>query len=283
MPQTTAQPAPLPKPRVRALIIPREHGAWGMLLVPLLTGAAVGMAETQRWEPLALFTGAALALFWLRTPLETAMGASPMRAQSAAETNSLLVAIAGLGSAAMLCLVGLLWHGANRGLWLIGAVAALAFFAQGLVKKLGRKARMPAQMIGAIGLTSTAAGAYYVVTGHIDPTMLGLWFANWIFAGNQIHFVQLRIHAARAATWAEKFSRGGAFFAGQFAMIAALLAAWHAHLLPGLALIAFAPVLVRGLLWFVPGPQPLVVRRLGWTELSHAVAFGVLLVVGFLR
>lgn len=283
MPQTTAQPAPLPRPRVRALIIPREHGAWGMLLVPLVTGASVGLAEAQAWEPLALFAGAALALFWLRTPLEAAFGTSPMRAQSPAETNSLLAAIAGLGSAAMLCLVALLWHGANSGLWLIGGVAALAFVLQVLIKKLGRSARMTAQMIGAIGLTSTAAGAYYVVTGHIDRTLLALWLANWMFAGNQIHFVQLRLHAARAATWAEKIGRGRMFFAGQFAMIAVLLAAWRAHLLPALALIAFAPVLVRGLMWFIPGPQALVVRRLGWTELSHAVAFGVLLVFGFLR
>lgn len=273
----------MPRPRVRALLIPREHGAWGMLLVPLFTGACVGLAQARQWEHLGLFATAALALFWLRTPLEVALGTSPVRAQSSAETNSLLAAIAGLGSVAMLCLARLLWHGDNDGLWLIGGVAAVAFAAQVLVRRTGRKSRMPAQMIGAIGLTSTAAGAYYVVTGHIDRGLLGLWLANWIFTGNQIHFVQLRIHAARAATWAEKFSRGQAFFLGQFAMVAALLAAWNARLLPALALVAFLPVLVRGLLWFVPGPQPLAVRRLGWTELSHAAAFGVLLVLGFLR
>ena len=29
--------------RRRALIVPLEHGAWGMLLVPLVTGGAVGL------------------------------------------------------------------------------------------------------------------------------------------------------------------------------------------------------------------------------------------------
>ncbi len=57
--------------RTRALVVPREHGAWGLLLfVPLFTGAAVGVASTQREWPLVLFTVAALALFWLRTPME---------------------------------------------------------------------------------------------------------------------------------------------------------------------------------------------------------------------
>jgi len=34
--------------------------------------------------------------------------------------------------------------------------------------------------------------------------------------------------------------------------------------------------------WAAPGgPGPLVVRRLGWTELAHGVAFGILLIIGF--
>jgi hypothetical protein len=279
MPQAGVQPAPVR----RALIVPREHGAWGMLLVPLVTGVCAGLPAAQVWQPLLLFSAAALALFWLRTPLESALGASPVRAQSASETNSLLAAIAVLGSVAMLCLVALLWHGANRGLLRIGGIAGLAFLLQALVKTLGRRARMPAQMIGAIGLTSTAAGAYYVLTGRLDERALGLWLANWIFAGNQIHFVQLRLHAARAATWGEKLRRGRIFLAGQFGMIAALLAAWRLELLPALALIAFVPVLVRGLRWFAAGAQPLAVRRLGWSELAQAVTFGALLVAAFVR
>ncbi len=51
--------------------------------------------------------------------------------------------------------------------------------------------------------------------------------------------------------------------------------------LPQLTMIAFAPVLFRGLAWFARRPQPIVVRRLGWTELAHAVVFGVLLTAGF--
>ena len=64
-------------------------------------------------------------------------------------------------------------------------------------------------------------------------------------------------------------------------MVAALLFAWRVHLLPGLAIVAFLPLLARGFLWFKSGSQPLAVKRLGWTELAHGVAFGVLLIAAY--
>ncbi len=281
MSHAAVKPAPVSNSRMRALVIPREHGAWGMLLVPLVTGAAAGVDGTNNWTALTLFTLAALALFWLRTPLETALGASPLRAQSAAETNWLLLAIAALGSLAMFCVALLLWHGANRGLLTLGSLAMFAFVLQAVVKKFGRAGRMPAQIIGSIGLAATAPAAYYVVSGQLGTRALGLWLANWMFAGNQIHFVQLRIHAARAASLAEKFARGQVFLFGQLVMIAALVLSARFHLLPWPVLLAFVPLLVRGFLWFKPGAQTLLVKRLGWSELAHAVAFGLLLIAAF--
>lgn len=264
--------------RMRTLLIPREHGAWGLLLIPLVTGGFAGLSVAQNWLPLALLTIASLALFWMRAPAEIALGTSPIRSQSASETNWLLLATTLLASIAMLCIAALLWDGANRGLLALGALAAVAFVVQALLKTLGRRARMPAQLIGAIGLAAVAPAAWYIITGRLDSRALGLWTANWMFAGNQIHFVQLRIHAARAAAWREKVRLGRAFFLGQLLMIAALLAVVRAQLLPALGLAAFVPLLARGFLWLKPGAQPLAVRRLGWSELAQGIAFGLLLI-----
>jgi hypothetical protein len=46
--------------------------------------------------------------------------------------------------------------------------------------------------------------------------------------------------------------------------------------------LAFAPLLFRGWFYFVQEPTPLVVRRLGWSELKHATAFCVLLTATFI-
>src|SRR5574340_1149037 len=256
MSEAAVQQRPANPARLRSLILPREHGAWGILLVPLFTGAGVGLLTRAHWLPLTLFAVAALALFWMRTPVESWLGAAPLRAQTPAERNAVLLAA-------------------------LGGVAGLALLVQAVLRKLGRRTRMLAQVIGAIGLTSTAPGAYYVVTGQLDSRALALWLANWLFAGNQIHFVQLRLHAARARGWREKLARGRGFFAGQVLMVLVLVLAWRWGGLPSLVLVAFVPVLLRGTLWLWQPPRPLHVHRLGWSELRHALAFGVLLLAAF--
>jgi hypothetical protein len=46
--------------------------------------------------------------------------------------------------------------------------------------------------------------------------------------------------------------------------------------------LAFLPVLLRGTLWFVRRHCPLDVHKLGFSELTHAVIFGILLCAAFL-
>jgi hypothetical protein len=80
--------------RNRALIVPREHGAWGLLLVPMVTAAGVAFRQSTNVFPFVLLLTAALALFWLRTPLESLLGISAMRAETKEERGS--VAFVGL-------------------------------------------------------------------------------------------------------------------------------------------------------------------------------------------
>jgi YwiC-like protein len=268
--------------RNRALVVPREHGAWGMLLVPLFTGAAVGIASAHHVWPLVLFTVAALTLFWLRTPVESLLGTTPIKAQTPAERQYVLIVTISLAAVAAICLVALLWNGHYRQLLILGGVAALTFLAQAVVKRLGRKTRMTAQLAGAAGLTCTAAASYCVATGRLDQRAVELWAANWIFAGNQIHFVQLRIHAARVATFHEKLAQGRAFFMAQWLLLPFLAAASYRQLMPALVMLAFLPALVRGIYWFFRGPQALQIKNLGWSEMKQGILFGILLAGAFI-
>ena len=267
--------------RRRALIVPREHGAWGLLLVPLVTGAGVALRESRNVLPVLLLLIAALALFWLRTPVESLMGTSPMRAQTREERRAVGVVLGLLGAVAALALGSLLWAGRNRGLWLIGAIAAAAFAAQVLFKKLGRHMRMVSEVVGTIGLTASAPAAYYVVTGKLGPAAWMLWLANLAFAGNQIHYVQVRLHTVRVEGVREKFVRGWKFALGQVVMAAALPGACLVRWMPWIALVAFVPLMLRGWLYFFEKPAPLEVRRLGWNELGQAVGFCILFIAAF--
>lgn len=269
--------------RMRSFVLPREHGAWGILLIPLVTGGWIGYAAGAGIAPLALFALAALALFCLRTPAEIWLETSLLRAQTAAERRAVRLSIAVYASLAGFALLLLIWKERAILLLVLGAAVAAMFLAQAVLKKHSRRNRMTAQLVGALGLTSTAAGAYYVVTGHLDARALLIWGLNWLFAVNQIHFVQLRIRAAHAATRAEKLTEGRGFLAGEAAMVLILLLVWRLGNMPGAAAWAFGPVLMRGLLWFFRQPAPLGIHRLGFSELAHALIFGALLILGFHR
>ncbi|MGD1080699.1 MAG: YwiC-like family protein [Candidatus Sulfotelmatobacter sp.] len=288
--------------RWRALILPREHGAWGLLLAPMVTGAGVAFHESNHLLPVLLLLVAALALFWLRTPVESLLGTSAMRAQTTDERRVVGALIAGLGAVAALALGALLWKWQNPLLWLIGAAAVAAFIGQALLKlawrqpprlssqgearrssskQLAQRIRMLSEIVGTIGLTASGPATYYVITGKFGATAWMLWLANLIFAGNQIHYVQLRIHTARIEGRRAKFARGWTFAVGQLVM-AVLLAAACAHgMMPWIALIAFVPLLFRGWFYFLQSPKPLQVRRLGWNELSQAAAFCILFIAAF--
>ena len=178
-------------------------------------------------------------------------------------------------------LAALFWNGRNLELLLLGLIAAFAFAAQAALRRLGRSTRMLSQIIGTVGLTITAPAAYYVVTGELNSQAWTLWMANFLFATNQIHFVQLRIHSVRLRGWKQKFQHGCWFLVGEAALVVALVLAWRFHVVPWLAVLAFLPLLIRGTAWFFERQQALLVRRLGWTELAYAVIFGVCLIAGF--
>ena len=266
--------------RKRSLVVPREHGAWGILMVPLITGGVVGLLAGGHGEGLIPLVLAALTLFWLRTPLESWSGTAAVRARAPEELRLVRFATLLLLLGSLIGLAWLFWGGRNLGLMWIGAAAAFAFLLQFILRQFRRDARTAAQMIGAAGLTSTAPSAYYVATGHLDSTAWVLWAANLLFALNQIQFVQLRIHAARAATRAEKLAAGRGFLAGQAVLLAFLVTACAAGAFPWFAAVAFVPLLIRGFAWFTAAPEPLAIHALGKRELVYACAFGVLIIIG---
>src|SRR3954469_4188842 len=106
--------------RNRALIVPREHGAWGLLLVPMVTAAGVAFRQSTNVFPFVLLLTTALALFWLRTPLESLLGISAMRAETKEERSSVTFVIAYLAMVAGLASSMLLWGGQHPLIWAMG-------------------------------------------------------------------------------------------------------------------------------------------------------------------
>jgi YwiC-like protein len=263
------------------MVVPREHGAWGMLLVPFATGTVVALYAAANTAAVAVFLVAVLTLFWLRTPAEAWLGTSPIKASSGRERSVAAIAALTLGSVAVGAAIALILDGHLWGLCAIAAVVTVSFCLQTLVRRAGRRGRMPAQVIGALGLTSTAAGAYYVATGHLDRVAGALWLANWLFAWNQIQFVQLRIRSSRTVGLQEKMRQGDVFLAGQLALLVFVVVFGRMGFLPKFAALAFVPAVVRGTQWFFIAPGTVNVHRLGFSELFQSVLFGAILCAVF--
>jgi hypothetical protein len=175
-------------------------------------------------------------------------------------------ASASLSAVAIACLISLLWKGPNLQVLFLGGPEDAYGGA------VGR--RDWPRLHRTCGLPHRLRAAYV--------RALILCAANWIFADDQIHFVQLRIHSARVTAFSQKFERGKFFLLAQPALFASPVGATLLRLLPPLAIIAFVPALVRGGLWFFRKPEPPDVRGLGWSEMRHGVAFGVLLAFAFI-
>ena len=282
LPRRSAKVIYFPRPQTKQLLVPREHGSWGMWLLPLLSGAVVGFGSRQAGAPAAIFwfVVAASSAFLSYQPLEALLGASPVRARSDSEKRIAAGGVLLTGLAGALSASALIRLGRGRVLWFAGL--ALACFAVRFLFGRARGLRVPKQILGALGLSSAAAGAYYVVTEKIDATALLLWGASWLFAVGQIEYVQLRIRTATALSSAEKALAGWGVYVFHLAVLGVAIASAEAGLVPALLALAFLPTTVRLVIWIFSRPAKINFRALGFSELFHSLAFSALLVTALL-
>lgn len=264
------------------LVWPREHGAWGILLVSLITGASIGFSSATDLSALLWLTVAVLAAFCLRSPIENSLPASPFRARGSAEWRWVTVAASIYALTGALAVAMLIRAGFWGLLWKLGLVAAGFFVLQAVVRRLGRVGRLSGEMIGAFGLTLAAVAGWAVAAGEFRQQAVAIWILNGLFAFDQILFVQLRIREVRAGNGSSG-SRGRKLFLGVEVFIALLICGGaYAGLVPWLVLLAFLPVFVRGAAWALRSAHGrLQIHRLGKSELSYSILFGLLLIAAF--
>ena len=264
------------------LLIPREHGSWGLWIVPMVSATVVAAAGTpaeraltDAWfidlEPVFWFALLCGLAFMIYQPLEELIGLSLFKLRTREEKRAALLWIACFGLPALavyihLCRlrrVGLLW---------LALLAVVCFIARAEMG-MDRRFRVLRELIGALALTSTAVGAYYCAERTVNQRAVALWIANWLFAVGQIEYVQLRIHTAAKPDP----QRARKVLAFHLLLPPVVLAAWWLHLSPLWMIAAFVPAIVRILLWQISPPKKLNVRKLGVTELLLGITFGLLL------
>jgi hypothetical protein len=166
MPVSSGKPVRLPATNPP---MPREHGAWGILLIPFAT--AVGVADV--WNlPVTLLLASVLCFYIART--------------SYLKKNYRWTV--GLLAGCVACTLPLLFVWKLWWLAAFGAVAApLAF------RKTERGVAM--QLLAVAGLTMTAPAAWYAATGQLEYR---LWLLNALYFAGGIFYVKMHVATAIA-------------------------------------------------------------------------------------
>lgn len=256
--------------------IPREHGAWPMLLVPLFVGASVASTSGKVGLLLsaAVFAHVArhMLLTWIR-----------LRAVGGMDRRALLLFMASSALASAFFLLLVL---GGRPLLLPFGGGALLFMALHIFQRLKHTERtVRGELLGIAGLTMTAPAAYYVATGKINTVALTLWLLNFLYFGRSVFYVKMKI-AARGrgedfGSLAEKlrFSRTCVLYC--LAMIAGVLGLGLAGLIPFFTWVAFVPISIQTIRGISKLRGTLRIRRLGFIELGYAILFGLVLIIVF--
>ena len=277
--QTFGPAASLP---MRRFFIPREHGSWGMWLLPLLTGAAVGAECTEERcvLPIVWFLAAVLSAFLAYQPLEVLLSLSPLRARTVAERKWIILWIVACLAIGFTSLVQLSRLERGGIIW-FALVAVLCFDARWIFGRT-RAFRVSKQVMGALALTSTATGAFYAATGELSRTAMFLWLAFWLFSIAQIEFVQLCIRTANAQSRWNKLLAGRVVLISHAGLFLAAIMASLAGFTPALLGISLVPSLIRIGLWLFKTPRKINFHRLGFSELSQSILFAALLAAVFI-
>ena len=269
------------KPTRLRIPLPKEHGSWAMFAVPLIIGFAV--AAQWQWRSILLII-AALGLFLVRFPIDTLIKTRRRPTTDRAwliRWSIAYISIAAIGGGWLIAvaqLYGLI------GMGLIGA--ALLIYHWWLVE---RRQEMSArgELAGIIGLALGAPLAYYVATGVLNGTALGLWIVNALYFGGTVFYIKLKVRLQPKEPAPDRVSerlvkaRACLSYQSMVLTLMVLLVAFHR--LPLLAVLAFVPMTLKvmygAMHW--QDRKSLSLPRLGVIEMLHSAVFALLIIAAF--
>jgi hypothetical protein len=251
--------------------LPREHGAWAWLLLPLVAGgAAAGSANA----PLALLTVGSLAAYVARTPLEMALRRPAQRRTNAGWAGLYAVA-------ALLALAPLIFYYHRWGLLPLGAIGIAIALPVLISRRLRYRWRAQGEMLVVVGLSLLAPAAYHAATGDFDEQAAVLWAPPALYGTGSIFYVRMLFEQRRSAAPTGISGARGALAFYLTALWMAIAAGTTSGLLPLLTPVAFLPATLKIALALARRTAADNVRRTGVIEVLHATLFAALLVAAY--
>jgi hypothetical protein len=259
-------------------IIPREHGAWAVLFVPML---AMLLHERYMNYRFILQALSSLGLFLCYVPAQTILRHLMRSPQNPEKLRQAKIWAAIYGTAGVSAALPLLVSGYYL-LVPLGAIGILAFAANYILT--GKSSRtIPGDLVSVFGLSLSGLGAYYVLTGSIDSAGLILWIMQFFFFGSSVFYVHMKIQAAYTKSplfsCKEKLKIGSTSLAFQTALTLFLVGIVVTWSFPVITALAFLPLTLQVFYGAWNLKSNVRFKNLGFLLLGQAVLFG--LIVGF--
>ncbi len=252
-------------------MLPREHGAWALLIAPIL----VGLLGAPAFSPLAagLFVLGALAAFLLRAPLQALLARPNDR--RALRWLALYAALTAGSFFPLIVLLGcwkLIFFAVPAGLLLAANLAA---------NKSGRRFSAFNEAAGVLGLCLGAPAAFYAASFNLGPEAWSLGILCAAFFMGPIFHVKMAALQHRAALdpaalpQLEHMRRLSAAYHG---LTLAAVIIWAASGgVPIAAAIPFAASFLKTVLRGARAPARVDFRSLGYAEVAYSALFVIVM------
>ena len=257
---------------------PKEHGAWGMLFIPFVTG--VGIAGSLTIETLWLLIAVTFAFLSqkpyanLLSPKQSLPGTLWMR------RNLAWFCVYGGTSSGLFAYLYLYYQ--MKGLKIFGLLGVPIVLAFSYFIRSKQVRTMPGELAGIIGLTMTGPMAHYAATGLIQAVGFWLWVLCILYFASSIFYVKAVVQShlrvrSKMSTQPSGMETACRFYHIGLAII--LLELVILKCLPLIAAFAFIPIIIRGLWAGLKSRPRLNFAIIGWTEVGYSIFFALVLIV----
>lgn len=263
-------------------VLPREHGAWGMWIVPFVS-------TLLYLRSFSIATAIFFIIFFLgfvsRAPVANLFLRS---AQLDAREYRRQVTWAGFYILGIAVLLGFLWLGnlkvapaTLQAFVTLLALAALLFLVQLIFENFKWLRTILGEALAVLGL-SLAVPVAALSVNHFESSLYGFWLCQVLYFMGPIFYVKMKlagIKFKKIGTPVDK-ARMGTLNLGYYTLLTfVLLGASHFQLIRNSALIAFAPAIVRAFEGTINLRPNIKLKSVGWKEVVYSVWFGLWLAV----
>ena len=262
------------------MLIPREHGAWGMLLLPFVS--ALVLARRLDWE-IVPASVAALLVFLVREPLVVLWRQAAVWKDRRPETAGAWRSLAYYAPALVLAAALLFWRLPAGPLAALGLMAGALLLSSTYLVVHNRRRSVALQVSSAAGLNASAVLAWLAVRPQVEEAVLWLWGLQFAHSTAALLAVHARLEARIAARASRDLDQ-----ARHRAVVAQAVLLAGAALLGALGKwgLAAALALSGGLhatdVWRLRDPRfvEIPLARVGLRELAISTVVSAMLLVG---